>query len=215
MIGYVCILSFFLVISYFFDTNLVFFFSLQQVLRSHAISILTDAFLDKQGTLVPPGVLRVVIPQVCIGYSKGRIAVLLEQEIATATTEDVMIEFEQCVSLIFKPFLHHAKSICQDPLQNLELIWTALLQAMEQLLQLSDDEEQPSSNNNDAMTPGMLRWTLKELASEHLRNAIMVIHSHNKLADGMDTMTWEAIEQMSFCKHLVPEWKQGVKEQGN
>jgi hypothetical protein len=142
---------------------------------------------------------------------------LLENEASMVeSSEDVMIEFEQCVSLIFKPFLHHAKNIVHsgDP-ADLETVWIALLKAMESLLQIGEDEVQPG-NGGSAMTPGMLRWTLKELASEHLRNVIMVLHAHGVLkgdpasSDRLSIATWESIDRMPFCKGFVAEWRQSA-----
>lgn len=128
-----------------------------------------------------------------------------------------MIEFEQCVSLIFKPFLHHAKNIVHsgNP-TDLEMIWTALLKAMESLLQIVGEDEMQPDNDGNAMTPGMLRWTLKELASEHLRNVIMVLHAHGVLkgdpapSDSLSIATWESIDRMSFCKGFAAEWRQSA-----
>ena len=178
------------------------------------MSIITDAFLDKQGSALPPRVLRHVLPRVCIQFASKRIAVLLDNEAGLYNgSEDIMIEFEQSVSLIFKPFLNHAKSIVHSgDTQDLATVWFALLRAMESLLQIGEDERSPS--HGDAMSPGMLRWTLKELACEHLRNVVMILHAHGVLkgnpasTDGFSVSTWECIDRMTFCTDLAAEWKQ-------
>jgi hypothetical protein len=180
------------------------------------MSILTDAFLDKQGSALPPRVLRIALPHVCIQFASKRIAALLDNESGlNHGSEDIMIEFEQSVSLIFKPFLNHAKSIVHSgDTQDLGIVWSALLHAMEKLLQLGDDERSPA--NGDAMSPGMLRWTLKELACEHLRNVLMILHAHGVLkgdpspSDGFSLLTWECVDRMTFCAEFAPEWKQST-----
>merc|ERR1712232_1319895 len=72
--------------------------SINSVVRSHALSILTDAFLDKHGSSLPPSVLCDVLPPTCIKTAIGRIAELLQDESdMLKNTEDTMIEFEQCI----------------------------------------------------------------------------------------------------------------------
>mmetsp|Transcript_38390 Transcript_38390/g.42460 ORF Transcript_38390/g.42460 Transcript_38390/m.42460 type:complete len:1562 (+) Transcript_38390:322-5007(+) len=186
------------------------------VIRLHALSIVTDAFLDKQGSSLPPPVLCAILPEVCIKAAIGRISELIKDESdMLERTEDIMIEFEQCVSLIFKPFLHHVKNIINYGCAfGLKEVWEKLLLAMEQLLQEKPDEIDIS--DGDKMTPGILRKTLKELASEHLRNAIMVLHSHGVLmSDPVDTEnlsrdTWLVINRMTFCVHIAKEWQQAI-----
>jgi len=190
--------------------------SLSLVVRSHALSILTDAFLDKQGSSLPSPVLCAILPEVCIKTAIGRISELLQDESdMLERTEDIMIEFEQCVSLIFKPFLHHVKNIINSGCTTgLKEVWEKLLLAMEQLLQQKPDESDVS--NGDEMTPGILRKTLKELASEHLRNAIMVLHAHGVLmsnpadAENLSRDTWLIINRMSFCAHIAKEWQKTI-----
>ena len=177
------------------------------------MSIMTDAFLDKQGSALAPRVLRRALPQVCINFASRRIGALLENEAGLHIgSQDIMIEFEQSVSLIFKPFLNHAKTIVHSgDTQDLTTIWSALLRAMESLLQLGDDERSPA--NGDAMSPGMLRWTLKELACEHLRNVLMILHAHGVLkgdpvpTDSFSVSTWESIDRMTFCTEFAADWK--------
>jgi hypothetical protein len=177
------------------------------------MSVLTDAFLDKQGSLLPPCVLRLALPDICIRFATKRITALLSNEEGIHyASDDIMIEFEQSVSLIFKPFLNHAKSIVHsEDSEDLDKIWFGILDAMENLLQVGEDERSPA--NGDAMSPGMLRWTLKELACEHLRNVIMILHAHGVLngdpssSDDFSEKTWKSIDRMTFCNEIANEWK--------
>jgi hypothetical protein len=117
--------------------------------------------------------------------------------------EEIMIEFEQCTSLIFKPLLHHLKSIVTSQADFLS-VWTALLETMERLL------SEAVHGNDD---PDKLIQTLKELASEHLRNSIMVLHSNGVLTghplvdDEVSTITWDAVGKMAFCSSMIEDWK--------
>lgn len=185
--------------------------SLNSVIRSHAISILTDAFLDQQGSSLSPSIVCDLLSDVCIEAASGRISDLLEDESDMMhRTEDIMIEFEQSVSLIFKPFLHHVRNIvASGTSSDLEKVWGNLLSAMERLLQEKPDEKTSSDGE-----PGALRRTLKELASEHLRNAIMVLHAHGVLdgnpdnSDSLSIETWTVIDRMTFCTERAKEWQE-------
>ncbi|KAI2505705.1 Sec7 domain [Fragilaria crotonensis] len=149
--------------------------SRDSIVRSHAMSIITDAFLDKQGSAL----LREFFVLHCL---------------------------ESAFNLRATHCIHSGDA------QDLNTVWSALLRAMESLLQLGEDERSPS--HGDAMSPGMLRWTLKELACEHLRNVIMILHAHGVLkgnpssSDGFSLATWESIDRMTFCTNFAAEWKQ-------
>mmetsp|Transcript_15948 Transcript_15948/g.23458 ORF Transcript_15948/g.23458 Transcript_15948/m.23458 type:complete len:1647 (+) Transcript_15948:145-5085(+) len=186
--------------------------SLNSIVRSHAISILTDTFLSKQGNSLSPSIISDLLSEVCIEAASGRISDLLEDESdMVQRTEDIMIEFEQSVSLIFKPFVYHVKNIIvSGNSTDLEKVWSKLLSAMEELLQEKPDEK----TSSDPSAPGALRKTLKDLASEHLRNAIMVLHAHGVLhgnpddSDSLSVETWIVIDRMTFCTERAKEWQE-------
>lgn len=123
-----------------------------------------------------------------------------------------MIEFEQCVSLVFKPLLHHLRRIIATN-NELAAVWVPLLAILEELLA---DGTAVSREDAKELTPDRLRTTLKELASEHLRNAIMVFHANGVLkskaerAGDISAATWESVGRMSFCSARVDEWKEAV-----
>merc|ERR1712129_31368 len=80
-----------------------------------------------------------------------------------------------------------------------------------------------------------LLLTTKELANEHLRNAIMVLvacgvlkgqtggivldgddeEEMNNFTENLSTLTWNSIESMEFCKKFVDEWKTLADESFN
>ena len=66
------------------------------------------------------------------------------------------------------------------------------------------------------MTREKLFRVTKELGSEHLRNAIMVLIAMNVLVNDEDdnaqpsqisSATWAAIGSIGYCRPLVDEWK--------
>lgn len=124
-----------------------------------------------------------------------------------------MVELELCISLLFKPLLHHLKALLSIETEFIG-IWISLLGIMTQLL-----GDEPCSTYNK--TPGAVlsRQSLlqrtRELGSEHLRNAIMVMFALGVLTEeGSDSelssVTWAAIGSIGYCKPLVDEWKQSA-----
>merc|ERR1711862_437913 len=143
---------------------------------------------------------------------------------------------EVCISLIFKPFLHHLKVFLKDGDDKLITIWKSVLKAMVLLLggtskasgsqsKLSnmDVEESLDRSNSTITSMSELLITTKELASEHLRNAVMVLVASSILKspsdnsnDGTDnesnitSYTWKCIANMDFCKDHVKEWERSA-----
>ena len=137
--------------------------------------------------------------------------------------EETLIELELCISLLFKPFLHHLKALISVK-QDLFGIWISMLGIMTQLLgegSLSQNDED-SNGTESGVTRAKLFQTTKELGSEHLRNAVMVLAAMGVLTnnDGGDpttdksdyaqeisSMTWAAIGRIGYCKPHLEEWK--------
>ena len=133
--------------------------------------------------------------------------------------EDTLIELELCISLLFKPFLHHLKTLVSLK-QEFVGIWISMLGIMTQLL-----GEEPALNekDNEAVREGevtreKLFLTTKELGSEHLRNAVMVLAAMGVLIDNdnsdsksdaqeISSVTWAAIGSIGYCKPYLAEWK--------
>jgi hypothetical protein len=186
---------------------------MSQVVRLHALSILTDAFLDKKGSSISLQALSTVLPNVCIRFAAERLSWILSEEgLVDISTEDIMIESEQCIGLIFRPFLHHSKRLaCYPDNSHLTLVWSAVLAAMESVLQ-SDAEVAVAGGESSTLVQD-LRAPLKELACEHLRNAIMVLHAvgalkgDSDISGEMSSLTWASVSRMSFCTGYISEWK--------
>ena len=189
---------------------------MRQAIRQHALSILADTFLDKYGSALPPDIVCEVLPKVCVPVAGKRIKILLlDESRMVSAMEEIMIEFEQCVSLLFKPLLHHLKRVVGAG-ADLMSVWEPVLAVLEELLR---DGTPMDGDKKRELTPDNLRTTLKELASEHLRNAIIVFHANGVLESnpsrdgdddnntGISDMTWAAIDRMEFCRTLVKDWK--------
>lgn len=83
------------------------------------------------------------------------------------------------------------------------------------MTQLLGDE--PSSKNirtsGAIATRESLLQRTKDLGSEHLRNAIMVMFALgvlNEEENEISSVTWAAIGSIGYCKPLVDEWKQSA-----
>lgn len=184
--------------------------------------MLTDTFIDKNGLSIPPEHICVALQSVCIPAAGTRLADLLKDDrVIVEHMEDVMIEIELFISLMYKPLLHHLKRILNAEADLLG-VWTSLLSVMEMLLgnemideSTEDDGELVDSNG---MTPDQLRRSTKELASEHLRNAIMVLTASGVLravseSEGdISAVTWDSVSKMEFCKDQVEEWKKSASQ---
>lgn len=179
--------------------------------------MLTDAFIDKQGRSIPADQLCKVLREICFPLAGNQLSEIFKNEIATVDRqEEVMIEFELCISLIFKPFLHHLKRILKADV-DLFSVWCCILKIMEHLLgsDNSDHREERKDKNSRDMRASKLILMSKELASEHLRNAITVLIASGvlkgepKSPNDISAVTWAAVDNMTFCTdETVEEWKQ-------
>jgi len=193
--------------------------------RMHALAMLTDAVTDRQGAAVAPWQLYTIVQNTCVCVAGFRINALLKYE-DIEEFEEIMIELELCISLVFKPLLHYLKTLVQVE-DKFPILWESVLHVMEQLLgdeTISSPSHEASDKilvQQNSLTRENLLTTTKELGSEHLRNAVMVLMSYG-IIDGegsspskthdLSALTWNAISSMSFCSVSVEEWKQSGKE---
>lgn len=190
------------------------FYSLTaQSVRQHALSMLTDAIIDRHGKYLPDEEICKIFTDICVPLAGDRMKDLLA---ATAEpdmrAEEILIELEMCISLLFKPFLHHLKRLLTMDKAFVD-IWVNMLGVMTLLL----GEDIAPQGEGDELTPERLLWTTKELGSEHLRNAILVLAACGVLktpdAGEVSALTWNSIDDMAFCQKYVAEWQQqGLKE---
>jgi len=185
--------------------------------RQHSIAMLIDALVDRHGQNIPIDELTRIFSRICIPTAGKRISELLHENSSLNFEQDeIMIELELCISVTFKPFIHHICRLISRP-KELTTIWMSIIAIASQLLGKESTEIAPTENQ--PVGTHILSVT-KELASEHLRNAIMVLAS-NGVIDGkgtsdvdddsgyteIESLTWNAIERIAYCRKFIPAWK--------
>jgi len=188
------------------------------IVRHHSISMLRDSLVDKYSEEAPIKELCRILNGICMPIISQRISELVQhQTMLKFDQEEILIELELCISAIFKPFLHHLEKLSSD-IGELTSVWISLLSTLSHLLgkESSKDIQQKKSINN------MLKVT-KDLATERLRDSVMILISRGILkcdddvvtqngGDGISSITWKTVSNISYCKHLVPEWRQSGKQ---
>jgi hypothetical protein len=173
--------------------------------------MLTDLFLEKQAGFIPISHLCDSLGQLCIPLAGRGIVELREGSIKIESTDELMIELDLCIGLIFKPLRHHLKDVVSEGEEVLLLVWKPILDVLKDIL------NDPSPNGvNDAGLPAEALRSTNELTVEHLRNVVHVLTDFDILkaktesADDITKLTWDAIESMPPCKEFVKEWKEGA-----
>ena len=175
--------------------------------------MLTDAIIDRHGKYLPDEEICKIFTDICVPLAGDRMKDLLAAAAEPDMRgEEILIELEMCISLLFKPFLHHLKRLLTMDKAFID-IWVNMLSVMTLLL----GEDTAPQGEGDDLTPERLLWTTKELGSEHLRNAILVLAACGVLktpdAGEVSALTWNSIDDMAFCQKYVAEWQQqGLKE---
>ena len=177
--------------------------------------MLTDLFLDKRGSLVPTKHLCRVLSELCVPLA-GRCIVRLQKGGRTvANTDELMIEFELCIGLIFKPLRHHWQNVLAAG-GSLSSIWQSVLAVLEELLREYENDSPVSEPGNKI--PEKLKATMNDLANEHFQSAVKVLISagvllaDSKSPGDISAITWESVGRMGFSEGSVVEWKQAASE---
>jgi hypothetical protein len=177
--------------------------------------MLTDLFLDKRGSLVPTKHLCRVLSELCVPLA-GRCIVRLQKGGRTlANTDELMIEFELCIGLIFKPLRHHWQNVLAAG-GSLSSIWQSVLAVLEELLR--EDESGSPVSEHGKKIPEKLKATMNDLANEHFQSAIKVLISagvllaDSKSPGDISAITWESVGRMGISEGSVVEWKQAASE---
>jgi hypothetical protein len=182
-------------------------FSPDSSIRQHALSMLTDLFLDKRGSLVPVDHLCGALTEVCVPLAGKCILKLQAGERLVAAADEVMIEFELCIGILFKPMRQHLQALSAGS-GALALVWRSMLLVLEELLaERAGDSAKP-------VLPASLESTMHNLVNEHLRNAVIVLCSSGFLnsesdaePDEITTSTWDSIKRMGIQESVLQEWK--------
>jgi len=177
----------------------------------------TDSLVDRHGQDIPINELCLIISNVCVPMAGDRLHELIEnRRNFQFDHEEVMIELELCISAIFKPFLHYLKRLTSSP-DDFIKTWISILDVLARLL----CQEYSTSDNSDNHPLKSFLNTTKQHLTEHLRNAIMILISKGIIVfdstqrsciqgagEDISIITWNAIENISYVKPYINEWKQ-------
>lgn len=179
------------------------------------MSILTDLFLKKQQqqqsnsatssvpapiSCIPTDQLCMILSEVCIPLAGRRIVQLQKysngKDVSITSTDQLMMEFELCIGLIFKPLRQHLPNIIATapstttvavPNGYLTLVWMAVLSVLENLFSPSntttiendptDDEYSNNHYHQSNVLSDELITTMNSLAKEHLQSAVNALVS--------------------------------------
>lgn len=171
--------------------------------------MISDSFLDKQGGCIPINHLCDALGELCIPLAGRRIIELREGKVQVESFDELMIELELCIGLIFKPLRHHLKFVVMEGENILFSLWKPILDALKDILKDTEQEAADAEANLDKALE-----STNDLIIEHLRNVIVVLIGFGVLtaepqAPGDFTAyTWEAISSMDACKSYLEEWKE-------
>eukprot|EP00554_Chaetoceros_debilis_P014618 CAMPEP_0194126666 /NCGR_PEP_ID=MMETSP0150-20130528/60105_1 /TAXON_ID=122233 /ORGANISM="Chaetoceros debilis, Strain MM31A-1" /LENGTH=1558 /DNA_ID=CAMNT_0038820539 /DNA_START=463 /DNA_END=5139 /DNA_ORIENTATION=- len=185
--------------------------------RQHSIAMFTDSLVDRHGQDIPINELCLIISNVCVPMAGDRLHELIEnRRNFQFDHEEVMIELELCISAIFKPFLHYLKRLTSSP-DDFIKTWISILDVLARLL----CQEYSTADNSDNHPLKSFLNTTKQHLTEHLRNAIMILISKGIIVfdstqrsciqgagEDISIITWNAIENISYVKPYINEWKQ-------
>ena len=180
--------------------------------------MLTDSFLDKRGGLIPVNHLCSVLSELCIPLAGRRILDLRlgGVKVEIENFDELMIELELCIGLIFKPLRHHLKNVIGDDRVLLLSLWKPVLDVLKSILKYPDAESERPAVESGEFNPERIVKATNDLAIEHLRNVIMVLISFGILKaqsqspDDISAITWESVSEMDSCKEFLDEWKKAA-----
>ena len=177
--------------------------------------MLTDIFVDKQDAPVSIDCVCSALSEICVPLAGRSIIRLQTGHDSSPSTDELMIEFELCIGLVFKPLRHNLKHVVSPAgtYSNLQPIWRAVLAVIEDLLGAGNNPEE-----DEAALPESLRRTMQDLATEHLQNAIKVlmsagaILSEPKTPNDLSSLTWDSVVRMGIEKETIDLWKASSAE---
>lgn len=178
--------------------------------------MLTDSFLESQGGLIPVVDLCHALGQMCIPLAGRRITELRASEAAVENEDEVMIEIELCIGLIFKPMRHHIKSIVNEGGEVLMTLWVPILNVLKRVL--DEPVHEYGSPENKPTESATVVKSSKERTVEYMRNVITVLIDYKVLKaepmnnDDISARTWSAVSKMDYCKKYVDEWKEAASQ---
>jgi len=175
--------------------------------RQHALSMLTDLFLDKQNALVPIDHVCKALSEACVPLAGRCIVNMQTGRGAIPSNDEMMIEFDLCIGLIFKPLRHHLDNAVPSHVEShVYPLWTSVLTVLEEVLTVG------SKGDETIAVPDSLRSTMHDLATEHLQQATALLISSGVLATDRDTdheassNTWKSVLRMGISQKALDSW---------
>jgi hypothetical protein len=165
--------------------------------------MLTDLYIHNRGQTIPTVQLSKALSEVCVPMAGRRIMRLQTRDPSVETADQLMMEFELCIGLIFKPLRHHLKTF--DSVSSIPIVWKSVLCALESLL-----GEKEALTTDEPCIPAKLKKTMKSLAKEHLQSAVAILLSSGFLdsENDMTLFTWESVRRMGVSDGELGHWKQ-------
>lgn len=185
-----------------------------QNVRQHALSMLTDLFLDRQVSQVPMPQICGVLTEICVPLAGRCITRLQFSDGMESSSDELMIEFELCIGLIFKPLRHHLRDVL-DTGSSILPIWKSVLAVLEEFL---IDRNETVVEERRRSIPHSLKKTMNDLINEHFYNAIMlltttgVLLQDSKSSDELSNFTWEAATRMGVKESFLQQWKEAAAQ---
>jgi hypothetical protein len=175
--------------------------------------MLTDLFLDKQDCVIHIPFLCGALSEVCVPFAGRCIGRLQNHARSMPRTDELMIEFELCVGLIFKPFRHHLKSVLSSEIETcLTPLWKSILAVMDELLRPRPRDPE------EVEVPGNIVATMNDLATEHFHSSIQLLiaasalHGEPKKSGDLSSQTWDTVRRIGISEESTNEWKKGGKQ---
>ena len=181
--------------------------------------MLVNCSIETLGSAVPVTYFCADMVEVFVPVAGRRIASLRNGEAIVESADELMIEFELCIKLIFKPLRHHITRVAEAK-GDVITLWKSVLGVLEDLLGDEKASVPPQNPDGHSLMSDKLAKTMNELASEHLQNAItflaaeqLIAGSEPKAAGDFTAVTWDSVGRMGFCKNSVKGWKDAASKQ--
>jgi hypothetical protein len=175
--------------------------------------MLADSFLDKRGGLIPIQDLCSALAELCIPLAGRRILSLRDGSVNAEDLDELMIELELCVGLIFKPLRHHLKNVVDEGQVTILSLWKPVLDVLTQVLGSPQPVGYETVEENTVLASDKVLQATNDLTLEHLRNVIMVLIGYGVLAaeqkapGDLSALTWDAVGKIEVCQQFLDEWK--------
>ena len=158
--------------------------------------------------MVPLEEICFALGRLCVPMAGRRVVELRDQASISDSIDDLVIEIELCVGLIFKPLRHYVQDLVGVGSDCVLSVWSPILDVLKPILSDPSDIEHGSSKVFDSS---------RELTLEHFQNVIMVLINDGVLssqdaASDLTSITWKAIEEMEFCKPHLEAWQKAASE---